>query len=90
MRFSTSGFFRQTMPLGSLISWAKAVSNINSYSEIFDYENRQFSSLFYCHGVVLRQDIVLFAVLLFCFVLYCKKSRNIGILTPRCAKKTPR
>jgi hypothetical protein len=50
----------------------------------FDYKNRQFKILFCCHVV---GKIPFGSFFLYCCFNSCYKSRNIVILTLRCAKK---
>jgi hypothetical protein len=89
-KFSTSGIFSSNNTPGSTDSWAKAVSNIESYSlKIFDYENwlramldncyamldnRQFSISFNCHGVGKTTDG---SFLLYCCFNDSYKSRKL-------------
>jgi hypothetical protein len=61
------------------------------FAEIFDYESSRFSILFDCHAV---SKITYGPFFLYCCFQGWYKSRNIGILTQRCAKQvlsaTPR
>jgi hypothetical protein len=95
-------FFFNCTP-GSPDSWAKAVSNIDSYlrsysttkiesalcntARTFLLDNRQLSILLYCHGV---SKIICGCFLLYCFFNGRYKSRNIGVwLRTVQKKKTP-
>jgi hypothetical protein len=67
-------------------SWAKEVSNIESYSGRYSTTKiANFQFILLPWG---RQDH-LWPFLLYCCFNGCDKTRNIGVSTPRCAKKLP-
>jgi hypothetical protein len=81
MRFSTSGIFRQTIPLCPLIHGLKRFRIYIRIRGDMRLRKGQLLILFYCHGV--SKKISYRPFLLYCCFNNCDKSRNIGVLTAK-------